>query len=292
VSRSPGKRKPPQNLAVLGAAIYNTIISSSSRIINCRFTNNIVGVSGGIYNFFSSPQVTNCLFSGNSASSFGGGMFNISNSDPTVTNCTFGGNSAFDGAGIYNFDTISTGQIRNSIFWGNTVLSGTPSIGGPATPTVLFSDIEGGWAGPGSNNITVDPMFVNLLGGNLHLLTGSPCIDVASNANLPADDMDLDNDGNSTEAIPLDLDGNVRIFNITVPVVDMGAYEFQPILCLSDITPAPGGNGVVNIDDLVAVLNALGFCKGCPEDVTPPGGNGIVNIDDLVAVLNAFGPCP
>ncbi len=61
--------------------------------------------------------------------------------------------------------------------------------------------------------------------------------------------------------------------------------------CNGDITP-PGGNGVVNIDDLVAVLNAFGPCPGCPEDITPPGGNGVVNIDDLVGVLNAFGPCP
>ena len=64
-----------------------------------------------------------------------------------------------------------------------------------------------------------------------------------------------------------------------------------PVLCLGDITPA-GGNGTVNIDDLVAVLNAFGPCTGCPADITPAGGNGTVNIDDLVAVLNAFGACP
>ncbi len=64
-----------------------------------------------------------------------------------------------------------------------------------------------------------------------------------------------------------------------------------PGTCTGDITP-PGGNGAVNIDDLVAVLNAFGPCVGCPEDITPPGGNGTVNIDDLVAVLNAFGACP
>ena len=61
--------------------------------------------------------------------------------------------------------------------------------------------------------------------------------------------------------------------------------------CPADITP-PGGNGVVNIDDLVAILNAFGACVGCVEDITPPGGNGVVNIDDLVALLNAFGVCP
>jgi len=68
--------------------------------------------------------------------------------------------------------------------------------------------------------------------------------------------------------------------------------------CLADIAPifANGthGNGVVNIDDLVLLLNSFG-------QSTPPGEptvlgdvnyNGVVNIDDLVAVLNAFGGCP
>jgi len=69
----------------------------------------------------------------------------------------------------------------------------------------------------------------------------------------------------------------------------------KPVLCVADATP-PGGNGVVNIDDLVAVLNSFGPCAAppanCAADITPAGGNGVVNIDDLVAVLNAFGPCP
>ena len=40
----------------------------------------------------SSPYLTNCTFTGNSAN-YGGGMYNYSGS-PTVTNCTFSGNSA------------------------------------------------------------------------------------------------------------------------------------------------------------------------------------------------------
>ena len=70
-----------------------------------------------------------------------------------------------------------------------------------------------------------------------------------------------------------------------------GSLGVSVIPCPGDITPV-GGNGTVNIDDLVAVLNAFGPCLGCAADITPPGGNGVVNIDDLVAVLNAFGACP
>lgn len=70
-----------------------------------------------------------------------------------------------------------------------------------------------------------------------------------------------------------------------------------PQPCFADIAPSgvPSGDGVVNVDDLLAVINAWGPCadpKNCPPDIAPPGGNGTVNVDDLLAVINAWGPCP
>lgn len=66
-------------------------------------------------------------------------------------------------------------------------------------------------------------------------------------------------------------------------------------VCLADIAPA-GGNGVVNVDDLLAIINAWGPCPSgggsCPADIAPAGGNGTVNVDDLLAVINGWGPCP
>ena len=54
-----------------------------------------------MFNYMDSdPAVTNCTFSGNSAT-FGGGMFN-NGSSPTVTNCTFSANTAGSGGGMYN----------------------------------------------------------------------------------------------------------------------------------------------------------------------------------------------
>jgi hypothetical protein len=62
------------------------------------------------------------------------------------------------------------------------------------------------------------------------------------------------------------------------------------------ITRAPGdvnANGVVNIDDLLAVINSWGPCpgkNGCSGDIAPPpNGNGAVNIDDLLLVINSWG---
>ena len=63
--------------------------------------------------------------------------------------------------------------------------------------------------------------------------------------------------------------------------------------CAADITHH---DGQVNIDDLLAVINAWGPCPAppttCAADIAPPGGNGVVNIDDLLAIVMSWGPCP
>jgi hypothetical protein len=62
--------------------------------------------------------------------------------------------------------------------------------------------------------------------------------------------------------------------------------------CISDI--AAGGNGVVDVDDLLEVINSWGDCaigKPCEADIAPEGGNSIVDVDDLLVVINAWGPC-
>jgi len=76
-----------------------------------------------------------------------------------------------------------------------------------------------------------------------------------------------------------------------------------PVPCPADIAPigpvgGTPGDGVVNVDDLLAVINAWGACgnpNDCPADIAPPGrptGNDVVNVDDLLTVINAWGPCP
>lgn len=63
-----------------------------------------------------------------------------------------------------------------------------------------------------------------------------------------------------------------------------------PNPCPADIGP-PGGDGVVGVPDLLALINAWGPCVGCPEDIAPPGGDGVVGVPDLLALINGWGPC-
>jgi hypothetical protein len=60
----------------------------------------------------------------------------------------------------------------------------------------------------------------------------------------------------------------------------------EPI-CPADCAP-PGGNGEVNVDDLVTVILNWGPCPGCPADITH---DDQVNVDDLVEVILNWGPC-
>ena len=88
---------------------------------------------GGMDNRASSPTVTNCIFSDNSALA-GGGMNNDTNSTPTLSNCTFSGNSADDGGGIRN--AYSSPTMTNCTFSGNSSSSGSGMHNRCSSPTV------------------------------------------------------------------------------------------------------------------------------------------------------------
>ena len=104
-----------------GGGMYNYY--SSPTVTNCIFSGNSASDGGGMYNSYSSPTVTNCIFEGNSAGS-GGGMNNVYSSSPTVTNCIFEGNSATSfGGGMCN-QVSSSPTVTNCVFEGNSANQG------------------------------------------------------------------------------------------------------------------------------------------------------------------------
>ena len=74
---------------------------------------------GGMYNNYSSPIISDCVFSGNSAAGSGGGIYN-NNSPLTITSCTFTGNSAAQYGGGAIYTEYSAVTIANSVFSGNS----------------------------------------------------------------------------------------------------------------------------------------------------------------------------
>ena len=122
-----------------GGGMYN--FNSSPTLTNCSFQANQVsgGVfnrGGGMYNFNSSPTLTNCSFWANQTSgadnNYGGGMYNSSGS-PTLTNCSFWANQASGrdvnlGGGMANFE--SSPRVTNCSFSANQVSGGSYNLGG------------------------------------------------------------------------------------------------------------------------------------------------------------------
>ncbi|MCZ6734691.1 MAG: hypothetical protein O7C65_02755, partial [Planctomycetota bacterium] len=270
-------------------------VGSSPRVTNCTFSGNFASFSGGMYNSDSSPTVTSCIFSGNTAlprlgggGGDGGGMFNDNDSSPTMANCTFSGNLAFAGNGGAMFNGGGSPTVTNCILWGDS----SSEIEGPAT--VSYSDVAGGFAGLG--NIDADPMFVDPINSDYRPSTGSPSIDAGNNWGVPIDADDYDQDGNTAELFPVDLDGNPR-FNADeadfdpgcgVPVVvDMGAYEYQFAPVEEVIFADLNADGVVGILDLLGVLAAWGDAKNnCLADLDIDGDVGIL---DLLTLLSNWG---
>ncbi|NOT01681.1 MAG: hypothetical protein HOP29_13750 [Phycisphaerales bacterium] len=247
------------NLSAGGASFdaEDTVMS----YVNCRFLDNSADRGGAIWQI-SVTHLENGLLVGNLATTGNGGavLFESNKSCPppmtpcpsTVTNCTIVGNDADDkGGGIARLGTQSL-NVFNTILWGNTaagsVVDDQLHITSSNGVSLTYSAIEDYWSecefwGWGcalwfictvpcdEHNLEDDPGFVSAAGGDFHLGSTSPCIDVGSNADAPLDTCDVNGDENTSESTP-DLDLAARIVDGpdpgSTPTVDMGCYEYQP----------------------------------------------------------------
>jgi hypothetical protein len=130
---------------------------------------------GGLYNASSTLTLTDCTLAGNSSDGRGGGLFNRGTA--TLTDCTLAGNSAALGGGGGISELQGTLTLADCILWGD---SGGECEIFQSSPTVSYSDVQGGWTGTG--NIDLDPLLAPLgdYGGptqTMALLPGSPALD-------------------------------------------------------------------------------------------------------------------
>ena len=162
----------PGVFTVVGGGMIN--LASSPTVTNCTFSGNtaigefVGGFGGGMYNEDSSPTVTNCTFTGNTAFLFesgrGGGMYN-DNSNPTVTDCMFSGNFGGSGGGMYNRNSSSPTVTKCRFIENN----GSNTGGGMvnvfnSNPTVTNSTFTGNSCdhnGGGMANILSSPTVTN-----------------------------------------------------------------------------------------------------------------------------------
>ncbi|MHC4063188.1 MAG: right-handed parallel beta-helix repeat-containing protein, partial [Planctomycetota bacterium] len=236
--------------------------SRNATLTNCTFAGNTSSFfAGAIMNNQGIAVLNNCLFTGNSAATYGGAMFNIG-ATAALNNCTFSQNWATDGTGGGTYNSSSSCTFNNCVLWANSDEGGMDESAQidlwRSTAAVDYCCVQGltGALG-GIGNIGSDPLFVDADGADdipgtgddeTHLRPGSPCVDAGDNTAVAEDSTDLDGDSDTGERIPLDLDGNSRFVDdphtddngipdppIYGEIVDMGAYEFFPVLV--DVKP-------------------------------------------------------
>lgn len=278
-----------------GAGLMN--LNNTPDLISCKFAENYSAAYGGAIFNNRNLRLSNCAFIGNSAFQRGGAIYTVS-SGPIVTNCTFSRNKVYAsglGGGVYG-TSGSVPVLRNSIFWGNTDSTGSGEAAQVSlqsgTPSINYCCVQG-WTGAlgGTGNTSYGPQFVDFDGvdnipgtadDDLHILPGSPCVNAASNSLLPPDTFDLDHDGDTTEPLPVDYDGNRRRVN---GFVDMGAFEFPVINHPPGDLNCDGSTNAFDISPFLTSLVDVGAYldqyPNCDPMLADMDGNGTVNPFDI-----------
>jgi len=273
----------------------------SPAIENCIIANNTD--SGILCDIHASPSIKNCLIYGNQAAS-GAGIYCFSNSSPSIRNCTIAGNSATHGGGIY-CHSFCNFQMINSIVWNNT---GSQiyllRYDVPSTPTISYSNIQGGPAGVvadtncyvnwGYGCLDQDPYFVDPNNGNFHLKsegwrynedTGSwtwdpltsRCIDAGSPGSSLASEL---------LAAPRDpaktYGDNVRVNMGYYGSTDKASLAPPHHILLADIN----NDGACNLIDFT--LLAKSWNQTQPELPPDFDRSGAVNLNDLTALAQKW----
>ncbi|MCA9310477.1 MAG: right-handed parallel beta-helix repeat-containing protein, partial [Phycisphaerales bacterium] len=267
---------------------------------NCIFSGNesLEGTGGGVW--ANATRMMNCLVVGNVARFGGGGMY--INNTSEIVNCTVVGNNSvledFNGALIDGNCTVT-----NSIFWDNngSLWENNNNLNNSLTTFSVVQGLDMDFLG--ANNTGADPMFLDADGpddtygtidDDCRLLSGSSAIDAGSNLAVPADDGDVDDDGNTAETTPLDLADMNRFVDDpasadtgagTAPLVDMGAYEFVPGAAAPPCAGDVDGDHLIDFGDLNLVL-ALWGSTDVSADLDE---SGLVDFGDLNEVLARWG---
>jgi hypothetical protein len=200
----------------------NTITGNSTQLFG--------GQGGAMWIYASNAAIVQNLIINNQAG-IGGGIWLDANAATTFVNNTIAANTSTQDQGSAVYTLGFGAQFINNLFIGllrQTAVLCDPTSGPPVFEnndafSVLANGFDGSCAGQAgvSGNISVQPEFVDAPQDNYRLLAGSPGIDAGLNSapDLPPTDFD---------GLPRIVDGSGK----KTSIIDMGAYEFQPVTAL------------------------------------------------------------
>ena len=233
-----------QSVTVDGQTYYQEwgggilVVNSNISIKQCSIVENIAISGGGMLNTaFSSPKISNSIFSLNNAQG-GGAIYNHNSSPAEFRQCTIASNTGtVAGGAMYNLD--SNPLIINSVIWSN-ISPAFPSIANnSSTPAVTSSVIAFGFSpcvdcpntngnnNPSFENISVPAGIDNKWGtydDGLRLSDCSVGIDYAETCfNI---DLDITNRPRAFD-VPFRDNRSSSSFGECYFDLDLGAYESQ-----------------------------------------------------------------
>ncbi len=242
----------------------------TTNIVNSLLANNYALHTGGAVfaNNGHTLNIINTTIHDNEAGYWGGGinsvLSNINISNSTITgnaDNTFLNSNIHNGGGIF-FGSGSTVNINNSVIAGNTTTTAL-------TPNDIRGDVDeanNSFFGTsvsilsGANNLNNagDPGLASLAdnGGPVNtraIETGSALLGAGNGGLLPADDFDLDGDGNAAESLPIDANGLNRVNGI----LDIGAVESNSSVTvdnLSDVVDGDYSAGNLSLREAVNIV--------------------------------------
>ncbi|MBU1637024.1 hypothetical protein KKC97_05085, partial [bacterium] len=154
------------NSGIMAGAV--SVLDGRLTAVDCEFSGNNSWFAGGIYCAADICEIVNCTFVENSPCGA-----RVGSNSTSINSCLFAYNN---GTGI-DFSDAPDAEVQFCNFWENT----DGSVGHPDEGPLLLGQIltvnQNNDSSDVYYNISQDPMFVNLLEGDFHLLESSRCID-------------------------------------------------------------------------------------------------------------------
>ena len=126
----------------------SAILGSNFAVTNCNFTNNYASLYGGA---IQGGYATNCIFDGNTAENRGGAIYKGS-----ADKCTFKNNVANEGGAIYDVYATSSSFMDNTAH-----KQGGAMMGSSASQCTFLRNYAEGYSGAAFNTYVVDCTFIN-----------------------------------------------------------------------------------------------------------------------------------